>query len=47
MGFRGIGVDEWQEDYSAGWKLKKMEGGGGGAENLGLGRLFGMQLYEE
>lgn len=47
MGFRGIGVDEWQVDYSAGWKLKKIERGGGGSVNLGLGRLFGRQLYEQ
>lgn len=47
MGFRGIGVDEWQVDDSAGWKLKKMEGGEGGSVNLGLGRLFGKQLYEQ
>lgn len=47
MGFRGIGVEEWQVDYSAGWKLKKMKGGGGGSVNLRLGRLFGRWLYEQ
>lgn len=46
MGLRGIGVDEWQVNYSAGWKLKKIERGGGSV-NLGLGRLFGRQLYEQ